>query len=144
MLGCCPFRCRNRFNALALARHHQTQAVIAKRLGPVRMPDHTREPLHIGPKSRFTVIRSWQTHSSLPSLKCESCQIDDSPFRQPRLSDSVRIGSCENLKAARWCDERLLLCSSSPLTASPLIRCAAAVYYSRRPWACEAMYLSWL
>jgi hypothetical protein len=26
----------------------------------------------------------------------------------------------------------------------PLIRCAAAVYYCRRPWPCEAMYLSCL
>src|SRR5262249_29600484 len=51
MLGCGPFwrrdRC-HRLHAFALARHHQTQAIIAKRLGPVRMPDHPREPLHIG------------------------------------------------------------------------------------------------
>jgi hypothetical protein len=40
----------------ALARHHQTQAIIAKRLGPVRMPDHAREPLHIGRKPRFTIV----------------------------------------------------------------------------------------
>jgi hypothetical protein len=26
----------------------------------------------------------------------------------------------------------------------PLIHCAAAVYYRRRPWLCEAMYLSCL
>ena len=39
-----------------LARHHQTQAIIAKRLGPVRMPDHAREPLHIGRKPRFTIV----------------------------------------------------------------------------------------
>ena len=41
---------------LALTRHHQTHAIIAKRLGPVRMPDHAREPLHIGRKPRFTIV----------------------------------------------------------------------------------------
>ena len=54
-----PLRRRNRrhrLNALALARHHQTQAIIAKRLGPVRMPDHARERLHIGRKPRFTIV----------------------------------------------------------------------------------------
>ena len=40
----------------ALARHHQTQAIIAKRLGPIRMPDHAREPLHIDRKPRFTIV----------------------------------------------------------------------------------------
>src|ERR1700760_4237942 len=94
MLGCCPFRRRNRchrLNTLALARHHQAQAIISKWLGPVGMPDHARQTLNISRKPRFSTARSWQTHSSLPSLKYESCQIDDSPPRQPRLSDSVRL-----------------------------------------------------
>src|SRR5438876_3111592 len=59
MLGCGPFwrcdRC-HRLHAFALARHHQTQAIIAKRLGPVRMPDHARKPRHIGRKSRLTLV----------------------------------------------------------------------------------------
>src|SRR5262249_18915117 len=59
MLGCGPFwrrdRC-HRLHAFALARHHQTQAIIAKRLGPVRMPDHPREPLYIGRNPRFTIV----------------------------------------------------------------------------------------
>jgi hypothetical protein len=61
-------RCRNRrhrFNALALARHHQTQAIIPKRFGPVSMPDDARQPLDIGQKPRVT-NRSWQIHFSLP------------------------------------------------------------------------------
>src|SRR5213592_2363438 len=59
MLGCGPlWRCDrcHRLHAFALARHHQTQAIIAKRLGPVRMPDHARKPRHIGRKSRLTLV----------------------------------------------------------------------------------------
>jgi hypothetical protein len=69
MLGRSPLRRRyrrHRFNALALARHHQTQAIILKRFGPVGMPDYARQPFDIGQKTRVTVARSWQTHFSLP------------------------------------------------------------------------------
>jgi hypothetical protein len=50
MLGRSPFRRRNRrhrLDTLALARHHEPHAIIAKRSGPVRVPDHARQALDI-------------------------------------------------------------------------------------------------
>src|SRR5580704_13053595 len=94
MLGCGPFwRCDrgHRLHALAPARHHQAQAIIAKRLGPVRMPDHAREPIHIGQKRALPSFDLGRPIPASPPLKYESCQIDDSPLSQPRLSDSVRL-----------------------------------------------------
>ena len=62
-----PLRCRHRRHrlyALALARHHQANAVIPQRPGPVRMADHAHKSLDIRRKSRFTVIRYWVIHLS--------------------------------------------------------------------------------
>jgi DNA topoisomerase III len=45
-----PFRRRNRrhrLDALALARHHQPHAIIAKRFNPIRVPDYARQTLDV-------------------------------------------------------------------------------------------------
>jgi hypothetical protein len=50
MLRRSPFRRRNRrdwFDALALARHHRPPAIIAKRFGPICVPDYARETLDV-------------------------------------------------------------------------------------------------
>src|SRR6476619_822172 len=49
-------------DTLAIARHHQTGAVIAKRFGSVRVPDHARKTLNIRRKPRRHVPRFCQTH----------------------------------------------------------------------------------
>jgi len=68
MLRSRPLRSRNRrhrFHALALARHHQAHAIIPQRAGSVRVAKHAHQPLDITRKSRFTVVRSLETHLSL-------------------------------------------------------------------------------
>jgi hypothetical protein len=82
MLGCCALRRRHRrhgLDALAMARHHQTGAVIAKRFGPGRVPDHADQTINKCRKPRRHVPRCWQTHPQpLRLLKTESSQICDS------------------------------------------------------------------
>jgi hypothetical protein len=56
---------RHRLDALAFARHHQTGAIILKRLGPVRMANHARQPFDIRHKPRFTFLRKSAIHLSL-------------------------------------------------------------------------------
>jgi hypothetical protein len=45
---------RHRFDALALNRHQQAQAVVMHRLLPISMTQHGCESLDIGRKARFT------------------------------------------------------------------------------------------
>jgi len=62
--GCALWRRdrRHRFDALALARHDQTQAIVSQRAGPVGMPDHAHKSLDIRLKSLFTVDRPLKSH----------------------------------------------------------------------------------
>src|SRR5580704_4296149 len=62
-----PFRrsnCRHRLDALTFARHHQPHAIIAKRFGPICVPDYARQTLDVRRKPRCSVTRFWQTHLS--------------------------------------------------------------------------------
>jgi hypothetical protein len=80
-------------DTLAIARHHQTGAVIAKRFSSVRVPDHARKTLNIRRKSRRHVPRFCQTISASPHAESESSQIYDTSRQGPRHSDSVRPSS---------------------------------------------------
>ena len=58
MLGRGPFRRRNRghrFDALALARHHQPHAIISKRSGPVRVSNRAPQTIDIRRKPRCSL-----------------------------------------------------------------------------------------
>src|SRR5262249_62199101 len=58
---------RHWLNALALAGHHQTYAIIPQRCCPIRMPEYARKSLDISGKSRSTVTNRSETHASLQS-----------------------------------------------------------------------------
>ena len=51
----CRYRCHP-FDALALDRHQQPQAVIMHRLLPIGVSQHRAERLDIGGKERFTPL----------------------------------------------------------------------------------------
>src|SRR5271167_955372 len=92
MLRRYPRRCCHRrhwLNALALAREHQSRAIIPQRLGSIRMSDDAHKTLDITIKARFTVASSWEIHFSLHVPKPESPQLFDSPEAVLRPSDSV-------------------------------------------------------
>jgi hypothetical protein len=52
------FRRRHRRHrlTLALARHHQANAIVAQRPGAIRVADHTHNPIDKRRKSRFTIV----------------------------------------------------------------------------------------
>ncbi len=58
---------RHRLNALTLARHQQAGAIMPQRFLTVLVPNHTRKPLDISHKSRFTLVSSSVIHLSPPS-----------------------------------------------------------------------------
>src|ERR1700730_4471632 len=92
MLRRYPRRRRHRrhwLNALALARQHQSRAIISQRLGSIGMSDDAHKPLDISIKPRFAVTSSWEIHFSLHVPKPESPQLFDSPEAVLRPSDSV-------------------------------------------------------
>src|SRR5260221_3775583 len=65
MLRRCPPRRRDRRHrlyALALTRHHQSQAVVMQRNRAIRVPDHADKPLDIAREPRFNVLRFVETH----------------------------------------------------------------------------------
>jgi len=64
-LGRCRHR-RHRFDALALDRHQQPQAVIMHRLLPIGMAQHRTERLDIAGKARFTLLARTPLHSGPP------------------------------------------------------------------------------
>src|SRR6202007_1216545 len=96
MLCCRPIRSRHsrhRLNALAIARHHQTGAVIAKRFGSSRVPDHADQTINKSRKPQRHIPRFRQTHLS-PSL-AENMSLSTYMIlrdKDPRHSDSVRLG----------------------------------------------------
>jgi hypothetical protein len=57
---------RHRFDALALNRHQQPQAVIAHRLLSIGVAEHPAERLDIARKSRFTPLTRSAVHSGPP------------------------------------------------------------------------------
>ena len=57
---------RHRFDALAVNRHQQPQAVIMHRLRSIGMTQHNPERLDIGRKSRFTPLARSAVHSGPP------------------------------------------------------------------------------
>jgi len=74
-----PFRCRHRrhrLHALAFARQHQAQAIVAQRPRPVGVTNHAHKPLDIGRKTRFTRSRPSTIHHS--PRRCESQSLTDS------------------------------------------------------------------
>ena len=60
---------RHRFDALALDRHQQSQAVIAHRLLPIGMAQDRAQCLDIGRKSRFASLARTAVHSGPPIRK---------------------------------------------------------------------------
>src|SRR5271154_6991701 len=78
---------RHRLHALALARHQQTGTIVPQRALAVLVADHTRKPLDIPRKSRFTVVSLSVIHLS----PCESQQKLILQELTPRLSDSVKL-----------------------------------------------------
>jgi len=99
MLGGDLSRCRHgrhRFDALAVNRHQQPQAVIMHRLLSIGMTQHNPERLDIGRKSRFTPLARSAVHSGPPirmkiapittSCGCQLYKIHDLEF-----CDSVRL-----------------------------------------------------
>src|SRR5438132_11333022 len=91
--GC---HCRHRFDAFALDRHQQPQAVIAHRLLAIGMAKYCAERLDIGRKSRFAPLTRSAVHSGPPirrkiglnttSWGCQTTQLHDVEF-----CDSVRL-----------------------------------------------------
>ena len=72
MLGCHPTGRRdrrNRLDTLALARHHQADAIIPQRPRPVGMADYAHKSLNIRAKARCTAVCSSVTHPSPPAEK---------------------------------------------------------------------------
>jgi hypothetical protein len=63
---CWRRHCRHRFNALALNRHQQPQAVIMHRLLSIGMAKNGAERLDIARKSRFTPLTRSAVHSGPP------------------------------------------------------------------------------
>ena len=53
---------RHRLDALALARQHQADAIVAQWPGTIRMTNHTNKPLDISRKPRFTVVCCSEIH----------------------------------------------------------------------------------
>ncbi len=53
---------RHRLYALALTRHHQSQAIVLQRTRTIRVPDHAHKPLDIAREPRFNILRFLQTH----------------------------------------------------------------------------------
>src|SRR4051794_23076510 len=83
---------RHRLNALALARHQQAGAIMPQRFLTVLVPNHTRKPLDISHKSRFTVVSSSVIHLSPQA----DVNLNKNLILQeltPRLSDSVKLES---------------------------------------------------
>ena len=69
MLGGDLSRCRHgrhRFDALAVNRHQQPQAVIMHRLLSIGMAQHDAQRLDIARKSRFTPLTRSAVHSGPP------------------------------------------------------------------------------
>ena len=84
VLGRDPFRRRNgghRFHALALARHHQADAIIPERTNPVCMTDDTRQTLDILGKRPLDTALTLTHPSLLP------------PKRIPILADSQQLST---------------------------------------------------
>ena len=81
MLSRCPSRRRHRrhrLDALALARHHQAEAIISQRAGTVRVTNHAHKPLDVSRKPRFTVANDSEIHISLHLLMPESLRLSES------------------------------------------------------------------
>jgi hypothetical protein len=64
---------RHRLHALAFARHHQAQAIVAQRSRSIRVPNDAHKPLDIGRKATFNALSS-KIHPSPHVLKNESSQ----------------------------------------------------------------------
>ena len=91
MLGRHPRRSRHRrqrFDALAFARHHQAHAIVPQWTLSISVADYTHKPLDIRVKPRSTVIS--QVHLS-PHAGSESPPLCDSPPHGPRLCNSVKL-----------------------------------------------------
>ena len=58
---------RHRLHTLALARHQQPGTIIPQRSLAVLVADHTRKPIDIRRKPRFTVVNPSVIHLSPPS-----------------------------------------------------------------------------
>ena len=85
MLRCRPLRRgqrRHRLYALALAWHHQANAVIPQRPGTVCMADHAHKSLDICFKSRCTVSRYWVIHLSSSCRKTNLPKLSRIPNSQ--------------------------------------------------------------
>ena len=64
-----PARCRNRrhrLHALAALRCHKAHTIVMQRSRSIRVSDHARQLLDILGKPRFTILRSFAGHVSLP------------------------------------------------------------------------------
>ena len=84
----------HRFDALALTRHQQTEAVISQGLLPIGMTDHLGQSLAIGPKPLLAALRL-VIHASHHPLLLESPDYQklsrsESPLQ---LRDSVDLGT---------------------------------------------------
>src|SRR6202022_1855541 len=83
---------RHRLDALALARQHQTGAIIAQRPSPVNVTNYAHKPLDIRRKPRFAISVVLEIHLALQAPNSESLQLFDSQPQGPRPCDSVRLG----------------------------------------------------
>src|SRR6202022_405974 len=82
---------RHRLDALALARQHQTGAIIAQRPSPVNVTNYAHKPLDIRRKPRFAISVVLEIHLALQAPNSESLQLFDSQPQGPRPCDSVRL-----------------------------------------------------
>ena len=81
---------RHRLHALALARQHQSRAIIAQRTDPILVANHARKPLNIRRKTQFSPPTEIQRN--LLRLNKESRQITDSPGLSAATFYSVKLG----------------------------------------------------